>query len=99
MPATIAVGGKGAQAVYQEFSGPNGTGQVVPPTGTVSYSSENTAIATVDPASGLCTAVAPGIVNIDGVDSGSGIKASDVLTVTAAVNPPAVSATLTLTAL
>lgn len=98
MPATIVMGGKGAQAVYQEWSGPNGTGTLVPPVGAVSYSSDNPAVATVDPASGAVVAVAAGVTNINGVDAGSGLKASDVITVTPQVSVPPASATLVLTA-
>lgn len=100
MPATIAVGGQ-AQAVYQEWDGPNGSGNKVAPTGKVTYSSENTAVATVDPDSGMVTGVSTGTVVIDGVDDGTGIKAQDTLTVTAGGGGggTAQSATLTLTAI
>ena len=96
MPATILVG-KTATAVLTEFTGPNGTGTQVPPIGPVVYSSDNPAVATVDPASGLCTGVSGGTANITGTDQGNGIVASDVLTVQAAAPPPAVSGVLTLT--
>ena len=95
MPATIMVGGNGAQATFTEWTGPNGTGSAVAPVGTVQFTSDNTAIATVD-SSGKVTAVAPGSATITGTDSGNNLSASDVLTVTGA---SAVSATLTLAAL
>ncbi len=66
---------------------------VVPNAGPIAFSSDNPAVATVDPASGAGTAVAAGTANISGVDSVNSLSASDVLTVTA---PVAVSATLTL---
>lgn len=97
MPATIQVGGS-ATATYLEWSGPSGTGVQVPPTGTVSYSSDTPGVATVDPNTGICSGVGPGTTNISGTDSGTGLSASDVLTVQAAPPPPAVSATLTLVA-
>src|ERR1700734_1696316 len=43
MPATIQVG-QTATATYLEWSGPNGTGTQLAPTGTVSYSSDNPAV-------------------------------------------------------
>ena len=99
MPATIQVGGKGATFKFTEFDGPNGTGNIVPPSGPIQYASDNTAIATVD-ASGNVTAVSAGTANITGVDPASANKvaAGDVLTVTPANAPVAVSATGVLTA-
>lgn len=80
MPATIKVGGAGAKFTFTEFDGPNGTGAVVPPEGTVTYASDNTAVGTVD-AGGNVAAVAAGTCNISGTDPVSGLSASDVLTV------------------
>lgn len=97
MSATIQVG-KTASSLFQEWSGPNGTGTVVPPVGAVTFSSDNTAVATVDPNTGIATGVSAGTANIKGQDGTNGLSASDVLTVTAAGPGPAVSATLTLTA-
>lgn len=95
MPASIALNGKGAQAVFTEFAGLNETGAVVPPVTPVAYSSSDVTIATVDPASGAVTAVAVGTATISGTDSGSNLSASDTITVTPAV---ALSASLVLTA-
>lgn len=95
MPASIAIGGKGAQAVFTEFSGLNGSGSVEAPIGAVSFASDNTAVATVDPVSGAVTAVAVGTANISGSDAGDGLTASDVITVTPLIPQ---SATLVLTA-
>lgn len=97
MPATIVVGGNGARALFEEFSGPSGTGVVVPPIGPVVYASDAPSVATVD-ASGNVVAVAAGTANISALDQGNGLTASDALTVTAAPPPKAASATLSLTA-
>ena len=100
MPATITVNGT-ATATFLEWSGPGGTGVQVPPTGAVAYSSDNTAVATVDANTGICTGVSAGTANISANDAGlpaPGLPASDVLTVTAAPPPTAVSSTLTLVA-
>lgn len=93
MPATLPVGGT-AIAVLHEWTGPNGTGSEVPPIGPVSYSSSDSAVATVDPVSGLVTAIAPGTVTITGTDAGNGLSASDTVSDTA---PVAASATLVIT--
>lgn len=99
MPATIVVGGNGAKFVFTEFSGPNGTGSIVPPSGPITYASDAPSVATVD-SDGNVTAVAPGTANISGLDPASAnqVTASDVCTVTAAPPPVAVSATGVLTA-
>jgi uncharacterized protein YjdB len=97
MPATIVVAGT-ATATFLEWSGPGGTGVQVGPTGAVSYASDNSAVATVDPNTGIATGVSAGTANISGTDAGNSLTASDVLTVTAAPPPPAVSATLNLVA-
>ena len=99
MPATIQIG-KQAQAAFTEFDGPNGTGNPVKPVGNVIFESDNTAVATVDPSTGVATGVSGGTANISGLDQGNNLSASDVLTVQAAPPPPtAQSATLTLQAL
>ena len=95
MPATIQVGGTGAQAVFTEFDGLNGTGNVAQDGGPVAFASSNPAVATVDPASGAVTAVAPGTALISGTDSVNQLTASDTVTVTAGAPQ---SATLVLTA-
>jgi Bacterial Ig-like domain (group 2) len=97
MPATIQVGNT-ATATYLEWSGPNGTGSQVPPVGAVTYASDTPGVATVDPNTGICTGVSAGTANISGVDAGTGLTASDVLTVQAAPPPTPQSATLTLVA-
>ena len=96
MPATIIVGGT-ATASFLEWTGPAGTGSNIAPVGAVAFASDNPAVATVDPASGIATGVSAGTANISGTDAGNGLTASDVLTVNAP-QPVAVSATLSLTA-
>lgn len=94
MPASIAVG-KTATAVFTEFDGPNGTGNVIAPIGAVSFSSDNAAVATIDPATGVATGISAGTANISASDAGNSLSASDVLTVSGAL---AQSATLVVTA-
>jgi hypothetical protein len=85
MPATILVG-KTAQAIFQEFSGPNGTGDKLPPAGAVTFSSSNPSVASVDPSSGLITGMSAAggsaTATISGTDAANGLTASDLLTVT-----------------
>lgn len=95
MPKTIAPG-ETASSLFQEWTGPNGTGDVVPNAGAIAYTSDNTAVATVDASSGVATGVADGTANITGTDQANNLTASDVLTVQSPPPPPAVSATLTL---
>jgi hypothetical protein len=92
MPLQVHVNDKPGTAKYQEFDGPNGTGNKVPPTGAVVYASDTPSVATVDPATGQLAYVAAGTATISASDGGN-LPASDVLTVIASV---AVSATLTL---
>jgi Big-like domain-containing protein len=96
MPATIAVG-KTATAALHEFAGLNSTGAELPPIGPVSYSSSDPTIATVDPTSGLITAVAAGTVTISGLDAGNKLSASDTVSDTPPPPPTAQSATLVIT--
>lgn len=93
MPLSVHLNDKPGTAVFKEFDGPSGTGNVVPPVGAVSFTSSDPAVATVDPTSGVLAYVAVGTASITGTDAGNGLTASDTLTVVAAV---AVSATLTL---
>lgn len=97
MPATILVGAT-ATATFLEWSGAGGTGVQVAPVGAVTYASDTVAVATVDPNTGIATGVSAGTANISGVDAGNSLTASDVLTVTAAPPPVAVSATMILVA-
>src|SRR5277367_4671815 len=63
MPAQIQIGGT-ANSLFQEWTGPNGTGTVLPNAGAIAFASDNTAVATVDPASGVVTGVSAGTANI-----------------------------------
>jgi hypothetical protein len=96
MPATIVMGGHGAHFAFTEFSGPNGTGSVVAPIGTIQFATSDPSVGLVD-ASGNVTVAGVGTCNIVGTDAGNGLSASDVLTVQAAA-VAAVSATGVLTA-
>jgi len=91
---TVHVNDKPGVAVYQEFDGPNGTGNKVPPVGTVSYSSSDPTVATVDSTTGQLAYLKAGSTVITGNDSGVSLPASDTLTVLAGTP---VSSTLTLT--
>jgi uncharacterized protein YjdB len=93
MSFTVNLNDKPGIAVYQEFDGPNGTGNKVVPTGIVAYASDNPSVATVDVTTGQLAYVGVGSAVISASDGGN-LPASDVLTVAAAV---AVSSTLTLT--
>lgn len=95
MPKTVVSGGTG-QAAFHEWSGPGGSGVELPLAGAVTFSSDNTAVATVDPATGAIASVGPdGVANISGVDAANGLTAADVFTVLTPP-PPAQSATLVI---
>lgn len=91
MPATLTIG-QGFTAVLQEFVVAGGP--AVPNKGPVVYSSSDPTIATVDPATGIGTAVAAGVATITGLDQGNSLTASDTVSDTA---PVATVATLTIT--
>jgi len=97
MPATILVG-KTASSNFQEWSGPNGTGDKLPSAGPVTFTSSDSTVATVDPNSGLVTGVAAtggsAKATITGVDSANNLTASDTITVVETAS----SATLSLVA-
>lgn len=94
MDLTVHVNDIPGSALYQEFAGPNGTGQVVPALGKVVYTSSDPTVATVDPVTGAFVYLKAGVTTISANDGGL-MPASAVLTVT---NPPAASATMTLKA-
>lgn len=95
MPLSVALNSNGAKAVFKEFDGPNGTGNEVAPIGPLVLTSDNPAVAVVNP-DGTITLVGVGTANFTEVDSANQLQGSDVLTVTPAM---AKSATLTLVAL
>lgn len=92
MPVSIEVG-QTAVAVYQEWDGPNGTGNKLAPAGAVTFAVDNATIATVDQ-TGNILGVAPGQVTISATDAAHGMVATAALAVTGVV---AQSATLTIT--
>jgi hypothetical protein len=93
---TILVG-KTASPVFQEWSGPNGTGDKLPPVGNVTYVSSDPSKISVDPNSGIATGVAitdpTAPVTITATDSGNSLSA----TAQGNVTEVAVSATLDFT--
>src|SRR5277367_2838703 len=107
MPASIVVGGKGATFTFTELAADGVT--VVPVSGPITFESDTPSVAVIDAAavtnpdgsvSVQVDAVGPGTATISGVDPASTNKvaAADVLTVTAATTPVAVSATGVLVA-
>lgn len=92
MPVTLLVG-QTANPTYQEWSGPNGTGDPLPPAGAVTYASSDATKVSVDPSSGVATGVALGSATITATDAANGLSASDAITVTEVAQ----SATLTFT--
>lgn len=93
MPATLLVGTT-ATAQWKEWSGPNGSGDNLPAAGAVTFTSSDPSTVTVDPSSGLVTAVAMSSspVTISGVDAANNLTASDTVT----TSETAQSATLTV---
>lgn len=74
MPAQLKIGDT-ATAVLHEFVSSGGA--ELAPIGAVTYVTSDATIATVDPNSGLVTAIAAGIATITGTDSGNSLSASD----------------------
>jgi hypothetical protein len=89
-PMTSLRVGQTANPNYQEWDGPNGTGNPLPPAGPVTYASDAPSVATVDQNSGVVTAVAVGTANITADDSTDDLSATAQITVV----DQAVSATL-----
>ena len=92
-PVTGQVGQTGTPLV-QEWSGPAGTGNVLPPVGAIGYVSDTPAVATVDPVVGTLTLVSAGTANITATDAGDNLSDTVAVTVTAA--PPQTPVSLTL---
>jgi hypothetical protein len=84
-PATIHVNSTTAAVTFQEFDGPNGTGNPVPPTGPMNFVSDTPATLTVDPATGKITPVAVGTATITTRDTGNGLSDTNLVTVVASV--------------
>jgi hypothetical protein len=72
----------------------NPTTPSIPPIGPLVYASDNTAVVTVDPTSGVATMVAAGTANVSVIDQGNSLTDTVAFTV-AAVTPP-VATTLVL---
>lgn len=79
---TVLTVGQTGQATAHEFSGLNGTGSELPLAGKISWASSDSSVATVDPVSGVITAVAeskkdangaPIPVDITGTDAANGL--------------------------
>jgi hypothetical protein len=83
-PATIHVNSTSAQVTFQEFDGPNGTGNKVPPIGPISFTSDTPATLTVDQASGKITPVAEGTATVTTTDMGNNLSDTNLVTVVAA---------------
>ena len=69
-------------------------GVPVAPVGPLAYASDNTAIVTVDPTTGVATMVAPGTANVSVIDQGNGL--TDTVAFTVAAAPPPIADKLTL---
>lgn len=89
--------GQTASSNFQEFSGPNQTGQVLPNAGAIALVSDNPSVVAIDPATGKPIGVAVGTANITGTDQSNGLSASAALDVVVVAPPVAQSASLTLT--
>jgi uncharacterized protein YjdB len=85
-PQTLTVGLGPVTASVQESKG--GVNQ--PNTGPISFASDNPAIATVDPVSGVVNPIAPGSCNISAADAANVPPLADsvAVTVVAAAPPP-----------
>lgn len=88
--------GETANPLFQEWDGPGGSGNNVPVTNPVNYTSSNPAVLTADPSTGVATAVSNGQATVTGTDSGNGLSASSDFQVGPVAQPP-VSATLSFT--
>jgi hypothetical protein len=82
--ASIHINSTTAQVTFQEFDGPNGSGNPVPPVGPVAFLSDTPATLTVD-SNGKITPVAVGTATITTTDTGNSLSDSNFVTVTAAL--------------
>lgn len=83
-PATIHLNSTTAAVTFQEFDGPGGTGNKVPPIGPMSFTSDTPATLTVD-STGKITPVAIGTATVTTTDTGNGLSDTNLVTVVAAV--------------
>ena|ERR1022692_5095506 len=79
------------------FAEASASGLNVAPIGPVVYASDNPAIVSVDPNSGVATLLAAGTANVSGLDQGNSLTDTVAFTVSAAPPPVAVSASLNYT--
>lgn len=84
-PASIHLNSTTAQVKFQEFDGPGGTGNPLPPVGPMNFASDTPATLTVDPATGKITPVAIGTATVTTTDTGNGLSDTNIVTVVADV--------------
>jgi hypothetical protein len=75
----------------------NSTTPSIPPIGPLVYASDNTAVVTVDPTTGVATMVEAGTANASVIDQGNSLTDSVAFTVVAATPPVADKLTLNFT--
>ena len=107
MGNTVLAVGKTAQATAHEWSGLAGAGTELPLAGAISWVSADPSVVTVDPASGLITAVAPSKLDANGAPIPVDITATDAAnnlsnpagdaTITDTAPPPPTAQSLTVT--
>ena len=88
-PASIHLNSTTAAQVVQEFDGPGGSGNKVPPVGPLNFVSDTPAVATIDPLTGKITPLTVGTVTFTVKDmgaldaSGNPLQDSNLVTVAA----------------
>jgi hypothetical protein len=87
----LAIVGQVYDPTWVESSATNPS---IQPKGPVVYASDNTAVATVDPNTGIATMVGPGTANVSALDQGNGL--TDTVTFTVSAAPPPVATVGTL---
>jgi|HubBroStandDraft_2_1064218.scaffolds.fasta_scaffold00006_48 hypothetical protein len=85
MDITVNLTDAPLQASQVEFSGPNGTGTIIPAIGPTTYTSSDPTICTVDPNTGNLTYVTVGVVTISGNNAGNSLKSSGTVTIVSIV--------------
>jgi hypothetical protein len=99
MSALALVIGQLANPTYTEL---NAAGASVPPVGPVTYAADSSGAVSVDPNTGIVTAMSAtasgAVATVTATDAGNGLSAQATFTVAASGTGTAVSATLTYTA-